>query len=135
MIDLWDVYQHVQISELQASQHVNNLDSRKNGETLHKEVQRLDSKIDGLALICQALLEILQEKAELSEKEIVEKIKEIDLRDGREDGKLTGKMSSCSKCKRPAHSRQRTCMYCGTAIIAGNIVEKSLTPKPNVRIK
>ncbi len=135
MIDLWDVYQHVQISDLQASQHVNNLDSRKNGETLHKEVQRLDSKIDGLALICQALLEILQEKAELSDKEIVEKIKEIDLRDGREDGKLTGKMSSCSKCKRPAHSRQRTCMYCGTAIIAGNIVEKSLTPKPNVHIK
>lgn len=135
MIDLWDVYQHKQIADLQASQSLNNLDSIKSGEKLYKEVQRLESKIDGLALICQALLEVLQEKTNISDSEIEQKIKEIDIRDGREDGRMTGKVSPCPKCSRPAHTRQRTCMYCGTEILEGNTVEKSLVPKPNLHIK
>lgn len=129
MIGIWDVYQHRQIADLKAEQHYRNLDSSRQGEALRKEVLRIESKVDGLALICQALFEIVQEETNLTDKEIEKKIKAIDLRDGREDGKMTGKVLPCSNCNRPAHTRQHVCMYCGSAIVEGNAIEKALTPK------
>ena len=132
---LWEAYQQTQIHGLNESSSANKLDTKHTGDLLHIEVQRLEAKIDGLALICQALWEIVQTKTDATTLEIEQKIKEIDLRDGREDGKITGKTSPCPKCKRPAHSRQRTCMYCGTSITTGNAVEKPLVGKPKLHIR
>lgn len=132
---LWEAFQHTQINSLSESSSANKLDTKHTGELLRIEVQRLEAKIDGLALISQALWEIVQEKTDATTLEIEQKIKEIDLRDGREDGKITGKTSPCPKCKRPAHSRQGACMYCGTAITTGHAVEKPLVGKPKLHIR
>lgn len=122
---LWDLLQQGQIGQANATAESAKQDSASNAEKLHKEVLRLEAKMDRLAIITQGLWELLIEKTDLTEKDIEAKIAEIDIRDGRKDGKILGKPTTCPKCTRPTHSRLRSCPYCGTALDKGHIVEKS----------
>ena len=124
--DLFDVFQQAQIAEAQANAFSAKDDANRTGNRLVTETQRLESKIDGLALICQALIEILRDNGGVSENMIKKKIREIDLRDGRADGRIVGKPLECPQCRRPAHTRQKVCMYCGTTVKIGMLVEKPL---------
>jgi hypothetical protein len=125
MIDLWDVFQQAQIHSAANQADSAKQDSARTDRQLQTETQRLESKIDGLALICQALYEVLRERTAISEQEIEAKIKEIDLRDGRSDGRITGHPTQCPNCNRTAHTRQNVCMYCSTPIPGGHLFEKA----------
>lgn len=127
--DIWDVYQHGQIGDAARTAEAAQRDAQHTDARLQQEVLRLESKIDGLALICQALTEILRDSGGVSEASIEAKMKEIDDRDGRSDGRIAGKPTECPKCHRPAHTRQRVCMYCSTPIQAGMLVERPLTAR------
>lgn len=127
--DFWDVYQQGLIGSAQETAEAAKRDVGHTDARLHREVLRLESKIDGLALICQALVEILRDRGGVSEVDIEAKVKEIDDRDGRSDGRIAGRPTECPACHRPAHTRQRVCMYCSTPIQGGMIVEKPLTAR------
>ncbi|MBT9568352.1 MAG: zinc ribbon domain-containing protein [Thiobacillus sp.] len=122
---LWDLLQQGQIGQANATAESAKQSSANNAERLHKEVLRLEARMERLAIITQGLWELLREKADLTEKDIEAKIAEIDIRDGRKDGKILGKPTTCPKCERPTHTRLRSCPYCGTALDKGHIVEKS----------
>jgi hypothetical protein len=124
MYDLWDVFQQAQIHKASSEAEAARRDARHADTRLHAEVLRLEARIDGLALICQALWEVLREKTQLRELDIEAKIREIDLRDGRKDGRMTGTPTTCAHCHRPTHTRQRVCMYCGKPIGRGLLFEK-----------
>lgn len=55
------------------------------------------------------------EEIGFSKKMILAKIKEIDLRDGKLDGKLT-RQHICNGCSRPIAPRHVKCLYCGEAV-------------------
>ena len=63
--DLWDVFQHGKIAAASGAAEDAKRDARHADTRLHAEVLRLESKIDGLALICQALLRSCGTRAEL----------------------------------------------------------------------
>ena len=111
--DMWDALQQGQINSATTQAGTALRSSRENSIKLYKEIRRLESKINGLALVSQALWELVRENTELTEQDIESKIEEIDLRDDRKDGKMTGKPSKCNKCTRPVHTKQNSCMYCG----------------------
>ena len=73
----------------------------------------LEDKVDSLSLTCQALWEILRDRTKLTEEELLAKISEIDMRDGRADGKMGAKGGPCSKCGRVLNKRHLRCLYCG----------------------
>lgn len=79
-------------------------------------IERLDHKINGLALACQALWEILKENTELSEAVLADRMQQIDLRDGVADGKITHTVIECPKCGRKTTRRRTRCMYCSEPI-------------------
>jgi hypothetical protein len=120
---LWDLLQQGQIGQANATAESAKQASANNAERLHKEVLRLEAKLDKLAIITQGLWELLSERTDLTEKDIEAKIAEIDSRDGRNDGKITGRPTTCPKCARTAHTSQRTCPYCGTALDKWHLVE------------
>jgi hypothetical protein len=124
LFDVWDLYQQGQIDSVTETPGAAKRDGAQNADRVQREVLRLESKIDRLALISQALWELLREKTSLSDQDIETKMTEIDLRDGRKDGRITGTVTICPKCARPAHTRDRVCPYCGAAIDRGHIVEK-----------
>lgn len=79
------------------------------------DVKLLQDRVDKLTLVCMAMWELLRDKAQLSEAELMEKVKEIDLRDGVPDGKVTKTVAQCPKCNRVMSPRHKRCMYCGAA--------------------
>ncbi len=121
---LWDLIQQGQIASATATAEAANYHAKGNAEILNKEVIRLEAKIDRLAIITQGLWELLSEKTGLTEADIKTRIAEIDARDGREDGKITGQPVACAQCGRTTHTRFHACLYCGHPLEAGHLVEK-----------
>ncbi len=115
MYDLFDVFQQGLIANAQNVAKSARQDAIAASDRVHFEVQRLEAKIDGLSLICEALWEMLKEQNALSDEDIHNRIAQIDLRDGRRDGRISGVPAKCPNCARPGHTRLASCMYCGTA--------------------
>lgn len=73
----------------------------------------LAARLDALSLASIAMWEILHEKLGVTEQELMDRMREIDLRDGKQDGRLRPEPRACSSCARPVSARHRRCMYCG----------------------
>jgi phage-related minor tail protein len=112
----WEMYQMSAISaaarNAQSAERTANAVERRT-RPLEQDVRRLESRIDALALGCQSLWELLCEKTDLTQDDIVERMQEIDLRDGKLDGRLRATVGACPKCNRPVNSRRPNCIYCG----------------------
>ena len=85
----------------------------KESSALVSRVEYLEDNIDRLTLITQALWEILQKKVGIEESELTELIEEIDLRDGKLDGKISKTPQKCSKCNQSVSVKTNVCFYCG----------------------
>jgi hypothetical protein len=78
----------------------------------------LSSRLDRLALVTQALSELLGERAHVSEADLLAKIDEIDMRDGIRDGRVTAGARLCPACHRSNGGSRKTCLYCGASLEA-----------------
>ncbi len=106
---IWDLYQQQQIDTAgqtadraisKAERHVNDIDN------LQRHVERL-------SLASQAMWELLQQWAGITEAELETKMIEIDARDGRIDGKMGTAPINCPSCGRTTSSTRDTCVMCG----------------------
>ncbi|MEM1353553.1 MAG: hypothetical protein AAGC44_07410 [Planctomycetota bacterium] len=77
------------------------------------DFHRLEERLDRLSLINMAMWSLLRDKTHLSEQDLLDRVKLIDLLDGKEDGKATRTVSKCTACGRPMHPRHKKCIYCG----------------------
>lgn len=110
MFDLfWDIRQSADIASAQRAV----ARSEGNVERLRTDVQFLEDRIDRLTMIAAAMWTLLQKQAGLREEELAARVQEIDLSDGRLDGKVRRNVSACAACKRPIAPRHMRCIYCG----------------------
>jgi hypothetical protein len=74
--------------------------------------------VERLLIVTEALWSILREKHGFDDKELQKRMVEIDMRDGRLDGRVaaTGPME-CPKCNRTIPKQSIRCMYCGEPIL------------------
>ena len=88
--------------------------------SVQEDLRHAQARIDKLSLTCQALWEILRDNTGLTDEMLLQKVQEIDLRDGQADGKMSGAKvgSSCPKCSRPLNRKHRKCLYCGYELTA-----------------
>ena len=91
-------------------------EARRGDANLAAEVQKLNQQVQKLQLVSRALCELLSENSSIPTAAIVERIQEIDLRDGKLDGKYVEGVIHCSACKRPGRVSRGNCMYCGEAL-------------------
>jgi hypothetical protein len=77
------------------------------------EVDRVEDKIDRLALICRAMFELLQESTGITEQMLAKRIAEVDIRDGKADGHMTPAPRQCPSCKSMISPRFNRCLFCG----------------------
>ncbi|MEM1209261.1 MAG: hypothetical protein AAGI54_08335 [Planctomycetota bacterium] len=73
-----------------------------------------NDRLERLTLVCMAMWSLLQDKTNLTEADLLERVKLIDNIDGTPDGKATRGVRSCPKCHRTMSPRHRKCLYCGT---------------------
>lgn len=80
------------------------------------DFQKLQQDFDRMCLLNQALLEIVQAKLGFSNSDLEAKILEIDLRDGKADGKMGGSITTCPSCGRNVNGKKGSCLYCGAEL-------------------
>lgn len=105
---LFDLFQQFQIDE----------NTRKQGELTanqsasHIRETELQAHLDRLTLVCAALWEMIKKSQNLRDKDLEDLVKDIDLRDGKLDGKMT-LSRHCENCHRIVAARHKACLYCG----------------------
>lgn len=115
----WEFMQQHQISQAnwtaQDARHAAD-GAQTEARYLKDRIQDLERTVERLSLATLALAEILRDRVNVTEAEIDAKIQEIDLRDGKLDGRLRGSGQDCPQCHRPNASRRRACLYCGESL-------------------
>ena len=70
-------------------------------------------RLDQLTLAMTAMWELLRDQSSMTQEDLLSKIREIDLRDGKEDGKLVPDVKMCKACNRLLNHGHSQCLYCG----------------------
>jgi hypothetical protein len=79
--------------------------------------RQLTRRIEGLELACAGLWELLKKHHGYTDTEIVAAIREVDLRDGVEDGRVRVSDAACPHCGRQLLSRKSpNCSWCGAEL-------------------
>lgn len=110
----WSMYRSTNVTGLSAE--LKAADAQAAAQRSQTDIIQVMQRIDALALTCQALWELVQEKTGLTENDIQARMQEIDLRDGVADGRMGGGSVSCSGCGREVSSRRGHCIYCGSIL-------------------
>jgi hypothetical protein len=112
-----DLYQQSKLGEASAAAEQALSKVRSNQD----EIARINARIEKLALTCQALYEILRDKTDVKDADVVAKMDEIDARDGKANGKMNQQVLDCPGCGQKTNSRRSTCVICGERLITPHI--------------
>jgi len=81
------------------------------------DVEELRRDVERLLLITEALWRIAREKLNCTDADLVQRIHDIDLEDGKLDGrKGISPARPCPHCQRLLVKHRLTCMYCGKPV-------------------
>lgn len=81
------------------------------------------SRLEKLTLLCRAMWTLLQERTGVTEEDLARRATEIDLLDGKADGKVSVRASMCTSCNRTVAPRHLKCIYCGTEKLVDTLFE------------
>ncbi len=125
MIDfIWDFFQQGQISDLQNSRSADLEKSRYQDQKISgtdNRLRQLEQRHEQLKLVTLAMWTLLKEHSGLIEGDLKKYIHQVDLMDGKLDGKVNTKEKvDCGGCGRTILTTSLTCPYCGTELIRSN---------------
>ena len=102
------LHQNMRIASAEAQATI----GARKAESAERRIEFLEDRVDRLALLNLALWTLLQEREGLTEDELQQRVQELDLRDGKLDGRVQSGVIECPQCNRPLSQRHRKCMYC-----------------------
>jgi plastocyanin len=118
---LWNLHQQQRIGDL--AKEVASGD--RSGQRAEREVRRLEDRIETMHLVMMSMWAIMQQKLGVTDQDLAEMVRELDLRDGKIDGKMSPRVAKCSACGRTMSERHARCLYCGE-----NKLDLSMFEKP-----
>ncbi len=83
---------------------------------VERQVRVLEANLAKSMMINEALWELIRDQHGLTEKDLHEKLYEVDMRDGVLDGKHQRKAVECPNCSHAVSPRHPACIYCGQVI-------------------
>ena len=117
MLDiLFDLYQQRRINEVESTAQ----ESGRKATDFQERVRQLEDSVARLALVNAAMWSLLKGHTGLTDAALAARVREIDLRDGVEDGKFTPTVNRCAHCGRTMATRHRRCIYCGGERLASS---------------
>ena len=107
---LWELFQQRRIDSAN-----DKAADAKQATSLHdSQIRQLQQQSDRLTLAVMALAELLGvADVGISQDMIEAKMREIDIRDGKLDGKVSRFGKLCRGCDRISSERRTSCLYCG----------------------
>ena len=99
------------------SEQYDNATAAARSEIQHRKsdssLQHLEARMDKLVLVCRSMWELVRDNTSLTEDDLMNKVLELDLRDGVADGKMQQGVQKCVHCGRALSPRHARCLYCG----------------------
>lgn len=81
------------------------------------ENEEIKFDVEKLLMITEALWTILKEQLGYDDDELIRRVQEIDMRDGRLDGKVAPSVNpACPECGRTLIGKRPKCLYCGVEV-------------------
>ena len=103
--------------------HLLDTQNRDGGESVSRAAtdvrtqnEFIQCDVEKLFMLTEALWTILKEKHGCTDAELVQRVQEIDLRDGKLDGKVAKVNPDCPKCGRKLMGKRPVCLYCGAEV-------------------
>lgn len=115
---LWNLSQDARISEANFASGR----AQEAAADARAQAAALQRQIDALLLANMAVWSILKDKLGVSDQELADRVREIDLRDGKLDGRYTPNGQECPKCGRVMSARHKRCMYCGEESLSTKVL-------------
>ena len=109
---IWDISQESRIHG--AASEARRATSK--ADAVVQEYARLQRRLERLSLATQAMWELLRDNSGLTEEDLQTKILEVDLRDGRTDGKMQSQITDCPNCGAKTNSKRTLCVMCGAPL-------------------
>ena len=78
-----------------------------------RSARQIEDRHERLALVCMAMWSLLMDKTDLTEQDLIARMKMLDRMDGVADGKATQGVMKCTACNRTMSPRHDKCLYCG----------------------
>ena len=105
--------QWIEAHQSREARQETNREWRKPHDPDAAENMQLRRQVEKLRLVSRALCELLIEQTNLTEDAVLNRIDEIDLRDGNLDGRMRGAPMKCPACQRTVGLNRTRCQYCG----------------------
>jgi hypothetical protein len=87
-------------------------------EEMATVLERVDSRVHRMVLMVEAMRELLQASGLFSEAQLKAKVEEVDLRDGKADGRNVQPVAQvCGQCGRTSAGQRKFCVYCGSDLL------------------
>ena len=110
---VWDLFQQFQIGEAKGKA----TNAEQLAITTGTSISNVQAQLDTLVLANQAMWELLSKKLGVTEAELVKLMNEIDLRDGKADGKISKvQVRECGDCGHKIKKQRPNCYWCGSKI-------------------
>ena len=81
------------------------------------DLEDVEQRLDRALMACEAMWTLMRDKLGMTDVELIERINDIDLSDGRLDGKVRKTPVSCPKCHRTISRKMPQCLYCGQIVM------------------
>lgn len=84
--------------------------------SLGRRIDRLEEQLDRVSLLALASWSLLKERGDVDDEQLLDRMQELDLQDGREDGRTVLPRKAgrrCLDCDRDMAESRRRCLYCG----------------------
>jgi len=107
--------------QIEKSARETKLDAQLTAEkTVEKTYLAYVKQLDKLGLVCQAMWSLIRERTNLTDKDLLTRVTELDLKDGVLDGKYTKPPVDCPKCGSKMSRKFNRCLFCGTEYTNGS---------------
>lgn len=98
--------------------------ARSEVQHLAQKVRQLEQRLERSNLALQALWELLRERGQLTDDDLLRRMQEVDQRDGLADGRMTPMQVEYPACGRHSTSKRDQCLYCGKPLPGRTILER-----------
>jgi len=107
---LWELHQGADIEQAKTQAQWS---ARDAAEAMHF-AENVRMRLDKLTLVSMAVWSLVKEKTSLTDEDLMERVRQIDLSDGVLDGQVKLAPVKCASCGRTMSRRHSRCMYCGS---------------------
>lgn len=97
--------------------------ARQDATQARETAVELERRLEKLALLTRAMWTLVQERTGVTEDDLARRATEIDLLDGRADGRASVRASMCTRCNRTVAARHPRCIYCGEERLTDTLFE------------